>query len=808
MSIQKLISDKYLLNIVFKRMQSLEMSSFLEYCDYLLDNFEEQDYINNQNLGSLIKEMVENVDPKPFLAIMELNEDLNIAIFNDFASHFFYENFQIKLKQELEIKQILLKTELSSTLLNCLDDVQYGKVVEFFWDARIENKIYSTKWRFAKLDISNNSSKIVIIISKENYNKELFKQLKESEERWKFALEGGNQAVWDWNLEDNTVFNSKKLNELFAYPPHRHFSILDWHRNIHPKDYPEVIKKFKKHFNQENDFFEAEYRLKKQDGNYLWISDLGKVVKRNENGKPLRFIGTYVDISERKKNEALIIETQERYELVLKSIDTGVWEWNIAEEGGDYLSDRFLELLEYTRDEMPNDLSYFVANFVHPDDKERLEQSLIEHFKYKTPHKIEYRLKTKKLGYRWFIAAGKALFDKNNRAYRMVGSIVDIHSRKTIEEQLRERDHLLNSINQNINEGLFRATKEGQVIYANQAFLRMFGLESLNDLENVDDYKNLYANQNDFTRLRELVRQKGSFKNIEVQFIDTNKKLFWGLASSNLTIDKDGVFIDGTIRDISDIKHIREELEIAKERAEEMNKLKSNFLANMSHEIRTPINGILGLAEIIGMDSDLNQIHQYSTMIHESGNRLLNTITSILNLSRLEAEQGQFTVQRLDLVSYVQKVKDVFGILAERKSLEFEFISLCEHLEIMADESMIDQVINNLVGNSIKFTKSGKITLTLKSAELHSIKMAVIEVSDTGIGIEPEFIPKLFNAFEQESTGTSRAFEGSGLGLAICKKYIELLGGDILVESKKNVGSTFKAYIPLCSDSTTSVLEL
>lgn len=807
MSLHKLISDKNLLNVVFKRIQSLKMNSFYEYCDYLIESVEEQDYINNQSVGSFFKEKIENIDSSPFLAILELDESLSITHFNESAIRLFHDNFNIQLEKELELKHLIHKTDVANSILHCLEEVQHGRIVEFFWDAQIDKHIFPTKWGFIQLNAPNASNKILMIISKENYNKELIKQLKESEERWKFALEGGNQAVWDWNLIDNTIFHSRKLNELFGYPPFRHFSIFDWHRNIHPKDYPEVISRFRKHLNQESEFFEAEYRLKKQDNSYLWISDLGKVVQRNDSGKPLRFIGTYVDISERKKNEALIIETQERYELVLKSIDTGVWEWNIAEEGGDYLSDRFLELLGYSRSEMPNDLSYFVKNFVYPDDIGRLQQSLIEHFKYKTPHKIEYRLKTKKLGYRWFIAAGKALFDKNDRAYRMVGSIVDIHARKTIEEQLRERDHLLNSINQNINEGLFRATKEGNIIYANQAFIRLFGLEKLSDFTDEESYKKFYADPKEFYRLRELVRHKGSFKNIEVQFVDINGKLFWGLASSNLTIDKEGIFIDGTIRDISDIKHIREELEEAKERAEEMNKLKSNFLANMSHEIRTPINGILGLAEIIAMDTDLNQIHQYSKMIHESGNRLLNTITSILNLSRLEAEQGQFTVQRLDLIEYIVKTKDLFKILAERKNLKFEFKTNLNKLEIMADESMVNQVVNNLVGNAIKFTKSGKVTLELNCCELHSIKMAVIEVSDTGIGIDTEFIPKLFNAFEQESTGTARAFEGSGLGLAICKKYIELLGGDILVESKKNVGSTFKAYIPLCSDSSTSVQE-
>lgn len=241
------------------------------------------------------------------------------------------------------------------------------------------------------------------------------------------------------------------------------------------------------------------------------------------------------------------------------------------------------------------------------------------------------------------------------------------------------------------------------------------------------------------------------------------------------------------------IRQSLDELRTAKELAEEMNRLKTNFLSNMSHEIRTPINGILGLSQVIELETENEEVKGYVKLQRQSGQRLLNTITSILDLSRLESKRNQLALKAIDINKLTLECFQTLEELARQKHLGFTFTPSHEPLTCLSDEIMLYQVISNVVGNAIKFTERGSIEMsTLKR---HGTE-AVIIVKDTGIGISEEFLPRVFNPFEQESTGRSRSHEGSGLGLSISKKYIELLGGEIDVRSVKDHGSTFEIVLP------------
>lgn len=237
-----------------------------------------------------------------------------------------------------------------------------------------------------------------------------------------------------------------------------------------------------------------------------------------------------------------------------------------------------------------------------------------------------------------------------------------------------------------------------------------------------------------------------------------------------------------------------EELRTAKELAEEMNRLKTNFLSNMSHEIRTPINGILGLSQVIEMETESDVIRNYVQLQQQSGHRLLNTITSILDLSRIEAQGSQLTLKVIDVNRLIQECILPLEGLAKNKKISFLFNPAPEKLQCLSDETMLHQVVNNVVGNAIKFTDKGEVSISTRLSKDNQVS---VTVRDTGIGISEEFLPRIFNSFEQESTGRCRSHEGSGLGLSISKKYIELLEGKILIESKKNYGSIFEILLPV-----------
>lgn len=243
-----------------------------------------------------------------------------------------------------------------------------------------------------------------------------------------------------------------------------------------------------------------------------------------------------------------------------------------------------------------------------------------------------------------------------------------------------------------------------------------------------------------------------------------------------------------------------DEMRTAKEMAEEMNRLKSNFLANMSHEIRTPINGILGISQVIEIEATTDNIRKYVQLQQQSGKRLLETITSILNLSRLEAQKDQLALQVVQIEYLLPVCTNALAELAKSKGLALTLSVPNESIEVLADESMLHQVMNNIIGNAIKFTETGKIVVSVRKETIR-FNLAVISVTDTGIGISEDFLPRIFNPFEQESSGRNRSHEGTGLGLSISKKYIELLGGEIRVTSTKGKGSTFEVILPLYKEA-------
>ncbi|MEM9834661.1 MAG: ATP-binding protein [Bacteroidota bacterium] len=246
------------------------------------------------------------------------------------------------------------------------------------------------------------------------------------------------------------------------------------------------------------------------------------------------------------------------------------------------------------------------------------------------------------------------------------------------------------------------------------------------------------------------------------------------------------------------------ELAIAKDKAEEMYRLKSSFLSNMSHEIRTPLNGIMGIAQLIDAETQDDNIKEYVTIQQRSGERLMNTISSILRLSRIEAEKVEITLQRVSIHELIQENVETLEVLASQKGVTLTFVPFSKPLICQADEDMINQVLSNILGNAIKFTDEGEVSVHTGIKDIEAGTL-YIRVKDTGLGMSAEFTERLFQPFTQESTGTKREYEGTGLGLSIAKQYCELLDGTILVESVKGEGSTFEIVLPLAENKTEEV---
>lgn len=279
-----------------------------------------------------------------------------------------------------------------------------------------------------------------------------------------------------------------------------------------------------------------------------------------------------------------------------------------------------------------------------------------------------------------------------------------------------------------------------------------------------------------------------------------NGELYWESASISPIKNTDGVITHfiGVKEDITEKKIKETELIEAKEKAEESNRLKSCFLANMSHELRTPMIAILGFTEILSDIVEDKEIKEYVDLIYEGGERLMETLNLILNLSLIESEKLTLNPSKLDIIKEMNETINFFKPAAGKKNLflkaETEFDSLNANL----DSGVLRQVMNNLLINAIKFTEKGGITICINKETKYEKSFASICVNDTGIGIPEDKQEIIWEEYRQVSEGLNRTFEGTGLGLTITKKFVSKLGGEIFLErSEVGKGSTFTVLLPL-----------
>jgi len=238
-----------------------------------------------------------------------------------------------------------------------------------------------------------------------------------------------------------------------------------------------------------------------------------------------------------------------------------------------------------------------------------------------------------------------------------------------------------------------------------------------------------------------------------------------------------------------------EELLLAKEQAEQSDKLKSAFLANMSHEIRTPLNSIIGFSELLSDNYfDSKQHLEFAQMINESGNNLLVIISDIMDISKIEVGQVLLRKKMVPVNKVLFRIQKEYSYKANRKGIELRIdpSNPVEEVTIESDGERLGQILINLVGNAIKFTENGFVEIGFREAG----NFLQFHVKDTGIGINPEFHQKIFERFSQVESAFSRKYGGNGLGLPISKSLVELLGGTIRLESEEGKGSTFYFTLP------------
>ncbi|MFO7863479.1 MAG: PAS domain-containing protein, partial [Salinivirgaceae bacterium] len=525
--------------------------------------------------------------------------------------------------------------------------------------------------------------------------KQTERQLKAIEQRFRMAIEGTNDGLWDLDLTNQSAYISERYAAMLGYQKTELPETIDaWVGLLHPDDVDDAKAALERYLNKETHVYNAVFRMRTKIGSYKWINGRGRAIW-DEHGKPIRIIGFNTDITEQKNAQINLEKSQQRYIKIISELMLGIVIH--VDHKIEYVNKAMLQLAGYTDEQEV--LGKNILDFVHPEDRQ---------------------------------AVLNTISDKMNSAEG--GSIL-------IEERIIRKD--------------------GQIIITEASAIRT----------SFDNKEALMVVIHDITKRKEAewhIKQKNE------EYLAANEELKESLQH---------------------IKIINAQLEEAKEKAEESERLKTAFLANMSHEIRTPMNSIIGFSQMLRKPNLAIQKQQrYIDIITKSGHRMLGTINDIVDISKIEAGQAKVYVTEFNINEQLEYLYAAFKPEANAKGLSLKYENVrCKKPQLMVtDKDKTDAILINIIKNAIKYTDKGFVSFGY-TAEDDQLQFYV---EDSGIGIPRNRQKAIFDRFVQADIEDKEVREGTGLGLSITKAYIDMLGGHIELTSEPGEGSIFRFTLP------------
>ena len=495
-----------------------------------------------------------------------------------------------------------------------------------------------------------------------------------------------------------------------------------------------------------------------------------------------------------------------RFDLVIEGSDGGYWDWDI-QNGTLYNSPHWFDVIGWKKSSLPEGIERF-STIIHPDDKERVFGVIDDYLHHRSDtYRCEFSILCEDGSIRYLYDRGSAVFDAEGNALRMAGFATDVTDEKlrgltelrNSRRELERAHRNLEAIFQIIPGQLFVKDKQLRYSEVNEAFLKVvgksreevIGKKIAEVFHAAPDLAERYARADD-----ELIEAGYLSYESKIQLPDGSRMDV--LINKSILYDQQGAFngIVGLVTDVGLLKETEHKMEQAFFKAEEANRSKSQFLANMSHEIRTPMNAIIGFSELLELrDIDPTQRH-YLQAIKSSSKTLLTLINDILDLSKIEAGKMDLHYQPVEIAKIIEELVDIFSIETQDKGLVLEYqIQQGLPLLLYFDEVRLRQILLNVINNAIKFTKEGFVRIEVRFSALKNDSLTLdIIISDSGIGIALDQQERIFKLFEQQDGQSTREFGGTGLGLSITKNLVELMGGEILLESKAGQGARFTLH--------------
>ncbi len=609
-----------------------------------------------------------------------------------------------------------------------------------------------------------------------------------SEERFRFATRATKDVIFELDLKTNVCWVNEAWQHRYGYPASGEIDVSVWTEAIHPDERESLLASIESAIAGGDELWNFEYRFRRANGTYADVVTHA-YISHDAGGAPIRMAGVMTEITERKQAEAELRKSEERFALATRATDDVIFEWNMRTN--------LYWVNEAWQSRFGNatwgdvDLSVW-SDALHPDDRDRVLgsiQSAIASAEQRWAS--EYRCRRGDGTYADVLTRGYIARDSAGEPLRMVGATMDISERKRAEEKLRSAEAFLKLTIDNIPEVVaVKSAKDFRYVMANRKAhewrhsvvgktdAELFPPEIAARMHCEDEW--IVGHGTSLSGLPHKFELGNGVKTFEASRLP--------LFDSNGDIE----FILVVAEDVTE-KIADEELRRQKEAAEAASAAKSAFLARMSHEIRTPMNGVLGMASLLNDTELSSDQREYAETIQSSATALLSVINDILDFSRIEAGKMVLEQTPFSLRKTISDSAKVLGVAAAQKSIEL-IVDIEPDVPdaLIGDASHLRQMIINLAGNAVKFTDRGEIVIKvgLDSSGDQPVSLH-FSVRDTGKGIPPSEIDRLFEAFEQLDSSDTRIHGGTGLGLAITVRLATLMGGQVWAESRVGVGSTF-----------------
>ena len=557
------------------------------------------------------------------------------------------------------------------------------------------------------------------------------------------------------------TFVSDNIIGVFGYGPVEYLEDPSfWRDRVHPDDLARVEDAITKFF--QNGVHAMEYRFRRKDDSYCWVNDEQRLIF-GVDGKPLEIVGSWSDITARKTAEEEKAKAQVRLSRLLASSPAVIYSYTATGDfAPTFVSENIRDWLGYGPQEYLEHPNFWWSR-VHPDDLATVKAEAVHLFK-KGSHTVEYRFLKKDGTYCWVNDAQRLIPGEEGQVVEVVGSWSDITARKQLAEALAaERETNLKEIGEartrlidaieTISEGFSLYDAEDKLILCNSHYRELFA-----------SHADVMVPGTSFETILRTAVERGLIKDAEGRrdaWIEERLARHHAARETHVQRRTDGRWICVSERktasggvvaiyaDITALKRHEAELAAARDAADEANRTKSSFLANMSHELRTPLNAIIGYSEILQEDAaekgDKEPIDDLQK-IESAGRHLLGLINNILDLSKIEAGKMDVFIENVDIQALVKEVLSIVKPLADRSGNVIEVICPADIGSFRSDQIKVKQCLLNLMSNANKFTRKGALTLMVAR---EGGSQVYFRVSDTGLGIRPEQLGRLFQAFSQ-----------------------------------------------------------